>query len=86
MDLEPVERPSNRRIPETLKCWADQCCAPIAVVKKLQCRWHDEPIGGAPGVQGGDLARHRLGIGLVLGRPPCINGPLDWMHNGYTPP
>ena len=85
MDREPVDRPSNRRLPETLKCWADQRCATLAVVKKLQCRWHDEPIGGDPDVQGGDLARNRLGIGVVLGRPPGGNGHLDWRHNGDTP-
>src|SRR5262245_65912125 len=81
MDIQTVKAPSRRGIAQALQGRADQGRATVAIVKKLQRRWDDQPICRDALTQGGDLAGNGVRFGLLLRGDASIQSSLDRVHH-----
>ncbi len=80
MDVELIDAPRGRQIPQPLQRGAHQGSAAIPFVPELPFRGHGQPRGGHPRPEGGHLTFNGVRLGLLIGRNAGINCGLDRSH------
>ena len=80
VDLEAIHGPSRHDIPQPFQRRSDQCGPTIAFINELHGFGQGQALGPHTFPQRGHLTRDGVGLGLLVGRDPCLDRSLDELH------
>jgi len=83
MHIEALDPAGSDQIAQSLQGWPNEGGPTIAFIDKLVVRRQGQPIGRHPRLEGGELRSDGVGLGLLLGRDPRINGCVHCIHIIY---